>query len=694
MKQKFHILLLAGMTLLLSCKRSSDKPLWNVDLLAPLVQSSLTIANLIKDTTNIKANPDNSIMLINRQELAAVALDSLVTLSTDPYAETVTLSSLVLPTRYDTTRITIENIADVLIATGDPDNVTIGNLIKFAAAIQAPVDLSGLPALTFENIDVDVSSFFQTADIATGTLTIEVINRLPADIQSLGFNFKNKASGTAVASHTFTNLAALGGSGTYTEDLAGKQVEGVLSADINSMQLMGPSNATVRLDQAIEVVMTISGVTVNSAIAVFPSQDVMQKQEEASLTAAAMGDVLLTKAVIESGAMKMEVSSTVQDVVYFTYKIPKAIKNGVPFEMTTSMPAASPGNPSHKEVRFDLEGYEMDFTGLAGDKYNTFYYTLSGRIESSGIPVALSLSDFVMVTVTAEELKPTSVEGYLGQRQFTIGPDVLDLALFKGIESGTLNFEHIDMNLTVDNGFGIDAAITINDMSTYSTRTGQSAVLSPLPLVIPVGRATAPGLSTLNPGTVSNATALLNVLPDKVSYSAQVTTNPAGNNGLYNDFAQKSALMKAFLEIEMPLSIRASQLVLSDTAVFNTAAIKKKNVHSGTFKIFVNNGFPLSAALKMYFLNPYGEITDSMKSLPNAIMAAPVNAAHRVIEKRSSEVIFEADETKMYNLYNSDRVIFKIEFTTEPTSSFMKIYSDYSIDFKMVGDMDYAIHKK
>ncbi len=96
----------------------------------------------------------------------------------------------------------------------------------------------------------------------------------------------------------------------------------------------------------------------------------------------------------------------------------------------------------------------------------------------------------------------------------------------------------------------------------------------------------------------------------------------------------------------------------------------------------------------MYFLNSSGSVLDSLKSLPGSILAAPVNASNRVIEKRTSQLIFDADEETMNNLYNSTLVIFKIEFTTEPSTAHMKIYSDYAIDFKMVGDMDYGVHKK
>jgi hypothetical protein len=686
---------LAGIILLGSCKRNSDKPMWDVDILTPLVQSSLTISNLIKDTTNIRTNSDNTITIVNRQSLSDVTLDSLVSLNTDPYSETFGLDQLVLPTRSDTTRISIQTIIDNLRASTEQDSRDLGDALFLAATFGVPLDLSGIDPLVFSGFDVDVSSFFNEANIATGTLTVKIKNTLPADVQSLNFIFKNKIGGQTIASHNFTNIVR-GDSAEYSENLAGKTVEGILTGDMNPLQLVGEPNTVVSFDQAIEVIMTISGVTVNSATAVFPAQDLITKQQETSLTT--LGDVELKKAIIESGAFNLYIESTLQQVMYINYKIPEAKKNGISFDTTVAVPAATgPGSPGIANVNLNMSGYTMDFTGIPGhDTVNTFYYEMTGRIEHTGQVAYLSSTDYMVATVTGQGLNPTQVEGYLGQKTFNIGPSVIDLPIFKGIESGILNFENIDMKMVVENGFGIDANVAIIDMTAENSRKGTSHTLTPLP-TFNINRAPAMGLTSVNPGNFgTDATSLINILPDKVKYNVQVITNPGGNTGTYPDFAQKSALMKAYLDIEMPLSIMASELVLVDTAIFNTAAIKKKNVNSGTFKVFVNNGFPLSASLMMYFMDQYGVVTDSVKSLPDAIMAAPVNSSNRVIEKTSSEVSFEASEQMMDNLYRSSWVIFKIKFSTVQTTSstFMKIYSDYSIDFKMVGDMDYSVHKK
>jgi hypothetical protein len=76
---KTYLKLLAGILFLgsihLSCKREFDKPRWDTQVLAPLVKSKLTINNIIKDTAQIQTEIDNSISLVNRQQIFEYTID-------------------------------------------------------------------------------------------------------------------------------------------------------------------------------------------------------------------------------------------------------------------------------------------------------------------------------------------------------------------------------------------------------------------------------------------------------------------------------------------------------------------------------------------------------------------------------------------------------------------------------------------
>ena len=696
MKIKFFLLnSLICLALIFSCKRTNDSPLWNVDALAPLVQASLSMNNIVKDTSLIKKNSDNSITIVDRQTLASITLDSLVTLNTPPFNKTAKLTSLVLDTRTDTTKITLGQIADALIASGDPSNAFIGASIKSLDG-QQHQNIPNLPALSFNNLPIDASTLFQDADITSGTLSIQVINNLPVDIQTLDFTIKNKIHPATIISNTFSGLSAFGGSGIASQDLSGLHVEGLLEGDIATLKLNGASDVTVDLDQSIEVILTISGVSVSAATAVFPDQDVIENDDEVSLIGLTNG-IELTYAEIASGKLQVEVYSTIHQDMYFTYNVPSASKNGVAFTTNSVVPAADTA-VSHITFTYDFSGYAMDLTGQNQDTINTFYNAIIGKIKYTGQQVSLSLSDSVVVSVSTIGLKPSYVRGFLGQDTINLGPSSASLDIFKNIESGSLNFENIKMNLVIDNGFGLDGSVKINNITASNSKTGATQTLTGPNIATPVIIAKATdhpytnALNTIDMSTSSNATSLINILPNKVNYNAQVITNLAGNTGTYSDFAYNNGSLGAYLDIEMPLSLIASQLVLSDTVAFSTASIQKKKVNSGTFSVLVNNGFPLNAALKMYFLNASGTIIDSVKSSPGAILAAPVDVSNRVKAKQSSHISFDADASRMNNLYNTYNVIFKIEFTTEPNSSFLKIYSDYNIDFKIVGNMNYGVH--
>ncbi len=79
MKTKFIFIyaLVLGLFLISSCRRKNDNPMWNMEVLAPLVKTSMSMKDIVKDTSFIKKNPDHSITLISRQELAKITLSNL-----------------------------------------------------------------------------------------------------------------------------------------------------------------------------------------------------------------------------------------------------------------------------------------------------------------------------------------------------------------------------------------------------------------------------------------------------------------------------------------------------------------------------------------------------------------------------------------------------------------------------------------
>jgi len=73
------IYLLLMMLVLLSCQKDKNKPSWDVDLLLPLVQDSISIYDVL-DEQFFQENPDQSISMVFEEELYRMNLDTLVAL--------------------------------------------------------------------------------------------------------------------------------------------------------------------------------------------------------------------------------------------------------------------------------------------------------------------------------------------------------------------------------------------------------------------------------------------------------------------------------------------------------------------------------------------------------------------------------------------------------------------------------------
>jgi hypothetical protein len=678
-----------------SCKKLLEKPSWETNINAPLVSSSLGLTDIIKDSAFVQ-NPDSSITIVENDLLYSYGLDSIVKLTVSPYTKSVKLSSLRLDSQVIIRNITLGEIAKQLIASGDPTNAFIG-----AAIIGSNQQVACIPSfggISAGPFPIDISSYFQTATMLTGTMSVTVTNNLPLTIQSLDYSIKNSSAGTIVFADVISNLTP-GSSKADSVDMAGKTVEGTLDARINDMDITG---ACVFIDtsKAIQVKIKIENITVSSATAVFPTQDVIHDSSRVSLEG--MGDVELTYAKLSAGTVTIDAYSTATDTIYFTYGIPSALKDGQPFITDTKVPPAVGGVASHETFQYDFAGYELNLQGYNNDTINTLYNTIRGKIKYSGRLESFSLQDSVYVVISFDNIKPFYVKGYLGQDTMDIGPASVTLDVFKNIESGTLDFEQVKASLVIKNGIGVDGEIIVNNIIATNTRTNASLSLAG-PVVgttnsiaratdIPATETFIPVIDSIDLAAGTNLNSLLSILPDRITYQGTVNYNPSGkpgSYGAYQDFAYTNASLEPYLELELPLSLIASSLVLSDSVDFNgkdhEAAIK-----NGDFSILVDNGFPLNADLKVYFISSAGTVLDSVVSA-NSIMAAPM-VGSRVSNKAFSKLSFHLDQTKLNKILQAYQIVFKVKFsTTGLPGNYVKIYSDYGIDFKLVGGFDYRV---
>ena len=612
-------------------------------------------------------------------------LDSLVDIQIRPLIKDVTLESLELAPQSFESQVTLGELL------GDnfffqllfPDQTWTDNNFG-GTSFNVPLD----------PITVDFSNILQSAVLTSGKLNIRLENQLPLDIKGVDFVIKNEVGGEIVyqGSYDVNYEQIVLDEIDLAQELNGQAIEGQLIVELGEITASpppGPDSLFIDYSDYFSASITLSELKVSEADAIFPAQDIVQAKDTVGLIG--LGDVELTRAKIKQGKISAIVSSTVESEMFMEYYVPSAVLNGQIFNFKATVPAAPPGGSYTFSEEFLYDGYDFDFTGKDGDLTNTFYNELYARIEYTGQIIHLSLQDTISLAIQVEELIPSYVEGYLGQQVFEIDPDTITFDIFNNIKAGAFNFETAKLEITVENGLGVDGELVFNKLSAINTKTGQKVDFPSIP-TLPIKEATNLGtgpLASTQSFEVNNVVSILNILPNKIYYNINGALNPGGNVPAYNDFVYDNSELKAYLDLEVPFSFNATNLVLSDTIAFDESSFQRpEEIESGVLRFIVQNGFPLEAKLKVYVLDEQNQVVDSLVT-SDKIQAATVSNGS-VAQSQESIIEYYVDKSRLENVLAAKKYVFEASFAS-PTSAFTKLYSHYSIEVLMAVDFKYRV---
>ncbi len=660
-----------------SCKKPFEPPAWDTDILTPIAKSTLTINDIAG--TNVTVNADTTVSIVYTQDLYQFTVDSLIQLSIAPFVRNVKIDTLGLS---DQTVVRSITLADIAHQVGPPMEGYIianhGNNVPLFG------DINGVTAGPFV---IDASSFLTTATLESGTMEITIDNGLPVEIQNVTFEIRNQSDNSLILTDNFPSIPSNSQVMSST-DLSGLTIEGILEITITNMDIIDPgSPIPIDTTDAITATMSLLDLSVSEATAIFPAQVIVNNTDSVELED--MGDVRLKAASIASGQVEIEVLSTIEDSLFFTYTIPDASLGGVPFSIDVEVPPAPPNDTARINLNYDFTGYDFVFTN------NKFANSIIGSIDSTGEIRTISKSDSVYINLQIVDLTPSYAQGYFGQDTFSVA-DVSTLDIFNNVVGGSIDLEQSEITLSVTNGLGIPAEADINNITSVNNGNATAQVLNTGGLSLPLSIAAAtdgpyiPSITNLAINDVnSNSSQLLEILPDELMYDLEIQTNPGGFPGTCDDFAYQGNSLDVSLNVEVPLSIVADSLALSDTTTLNTAIISKpEEIKDGTFSLLIDNGYPLDMNLKIYFLDGFDVAYDSLIST-SVIAAASVDGSLLVDEITRTKVDFEISEDRMADLLGAYKIAFWLDFTTNPNGPHIQIYDDYAIDIKLIGDFIY-----
>jgi hypothetical protein len=411
--------------------------------------------------------------------------------------------------------------------------------------------------------------------------------------------------------------------------------------------------------------------------------------------------VELNYVMVESGFIEIEIYSEIKEKVIITYTIPSATKNGDTLVLQDIIPAGTIAQDGYFIKTIDLSGYNLDLTGISNSEVNTLVTRAVGMVDTNATaPVTLSFGEKITYNNTLIDVVPFFVKGYFGNQQIHFGPETTEINVFDPIISGSLDLDQVDVTIGFKNGLGIDGQLILNQFSTVNTNTANNVSLNHSSIGTPlnINRAqltySVPEVNysnyNINMNTSnSNIDQLIEIFPNQLMYDMNLIVNPLGNISGGNDFVYKKHTLETNLNVEFPLSIVANNLTLMDTVNFNISRDSESGkIIDGTLFVYANNGYPFDAVITM---DLYDENLNFLQNLSinNYIQSAPVDAFFKVINKKESVLSFPLSPSDIDNLYSAKIIVLSVAFTTTAQPQFVKIYNDYIIDIKMVGDFSY-----
>lgn len=675
----------------MACKRQIERPNWDVDVLAPLIKSTISIRSLVADST-YKLDTDSSVILVFKQPLDSFSLKGLDTFSIEPFYNKMKLSSLKLTTDTITQLITLGQIARQLLASSDQEMrlVGFGILLNQGKQVNIP-DFENIVAAA---VPFDVTQWFKYAIVKSGLMNVTITNKLPITVANIQFDLSNKTlEPKLVLSKTFSNILP-NTSRSETVPLDNKKIEGNLEVGIVDLDLKGGNGILIDTNAALKIQVAISDILLEEADAIFPAQNVVVDTVEVPITMSP--GIEAKEAILERGIVRIKVLSTIQDSLFYTYKIPNAITpQGQMFYLTGKVPPSKGGVVTAYEYIADFSGFKLDLTGAPGSNgVNAFYSDFTAGIRYTGKPVFLSLvKDSLEITITMENLKPSYLRGYI--KQDTILESVSTIDLFQNIRADALDFKKISLNLDVKNTFGVTIGITPHYLKS-SNNKGQTASLIDDRLIMVERGISAASDKPLRPSYLklqtSNAAPLLNIIPQSIAYRMRITTGQSvfeGGPKFYNDFVYNTSAIVPILTIEAPLNFSAKKIILQDTVPLS--ADFKNQVRSGKFTLLLKNGFPLKILLNLKFVDQLGKLNEVLLS-PQPILEGIISpATMKVVSKTDTKIIYNLTEENMKRINSSNSLIIEAQFDTEPQNTQVKIYNDYNLEVKIIGDLKYNI---
>ena len=140
------------------------------------------------------------------------------------------------------------------------------------------------------------------------------------------------------------------------------------------------------------------------------------------------------------------------------------------------------------------------------------------------------------------------------------------------------------------------------------------------------------------------------------------------------------------MQIEIPLSFSGSNISLKDTV---DVSFSIDNIEQASFTLLAQNSYPIDAEIKMYLLDQNNMVLESLLS-EQIVQTSEVDANGKTISSTSSELTFAFNNINE-SLSLCKKIAFEVTLNTQSSKQFVTIYSNYTMDLKLVANFNHTL---
>jgi len=404
------------------------------------------------------------------------------------------------------------------------------------------------------------------------------------------------------------------------------------------------------------------------------------------------------EALIRSGHIYFEAYDQSETDLEVIFGINSAVRN----ETDTFLLDEKVPNNEVFAKSYDVSDYRLNLTGSNGDTINmlNYYLALIVHPDEPG-PVTLFPQDSFAVNMYFQQILVNYGRGYFGQNTFHFGPESQDIDLFNGLNVAGLSIDQAQVNLRIENYYGVEANLNITDLTAFNNTTGASASLEGdlvnADLFIDRAAEAGQGSGNVTPYisnfdfSQSNFPELFSVLPDEISYTMTLATNVNADSTHYDNFLYYDYPIRMFLEANVMGGIRIDSLLQSDRIAWNGDGVQIDNVSGGQLILVLKNGFPFNLNMNFYFQDENFQNIDTLlmnEFIPGGMM----DDNQGVAEPVETRVPVPIDEQMKESIRAAKYGFYELVINSAQ-GEHVVIHSNDIVQFKVVGDFTYLFQE-